>query len=315
MAEVKSPWTKDEIRKIYFTPLIELIHQSHLVHRNSFNPRKVQKSTLLSIKTGACSEDCGYCAQSSRYKTQVVPEKLLPKDTVVEKARQAKEAGATRFCMGAAWRQVKDGKDFDQVLEMVSSVAQLGLQVCCTLDMLTENQARRLKEAGLYAYNHNIDTSEAFYSKIITTRTFQDRLNTIQNVRKAGITVCSGVILGLGETEQDHIDFLHTLCTLEPHPESVPINTLVPIQGTPLQHQKIVDPLLLIRVIATARILMPKSMVRLSAGRLSLSPEAQLLCFYAGANSIFSGEKLLTTPNPEVDQDTELFEKLGMIPT
>ena len=307
-------WTLEAIEEIYDLPLLELVHRAQLVHRESFDPLQVQKCTLLSIKTGGCPEDCGYCPQAARYHTDVKSQKLMETGEVLEKARQAKQAGSTRFCMGAAWRQVADGKSFDRVIDMVKGVRDLGMEVCCTLGMLTAAQAKRLKAAGLHAYNHNIDTSESFYGEIIKTRQFSDRLETLSHARDAGITLCSGGIIGLGESKQDRLAFLHRLATLSPQPESVPINALVPVPGTPLEHQPKVDPLLMVRVIATARILMPKSMVRLSAGRMSLSKEAQLLCFMAGANSIFAGDRLLTTPNPEEDADVAMFEQLGLKP-
>jgi biotin synthase len=304
--------TREEITEIYDLPLLELVFRAQVVHRRHFDPLKVQKSTLISIKTGGCPEDCAYCPQAARYQTSVQTEKLMPLGEVMNRAQAAKESGATRFCMGAAWRSVKDGPQFEQVLEMVRSVKALDLEVCCTLGMLTEDQAQRLKQAGLHAYNHNIDTSEDFYGEIIHTRDFQDRIDTIANVRKAGITVCTGGIIGLGETKEDRIGFLHRLTRFDPPPESVPINALVPVEGTPLAGQPPVDPLLMIRVIATARILLPGAMLRLSAGRLDLSREAQMLCFMAGANSIFAGDRLLTTPNPDEQTDEALFEAIGI---
>ena len=311
---IRTDWTIEEIREIYDLPLLELVYRAQKTHRQHFDPLRVQKSTLLSIKTGGCPEDCSYCPQAARYNTGVDSEKLMDLPDVVARARQAKESGSTRFCMGAAWREVKDGKQFDQVLDMVRAVKGLGLEVCTTLGMVNEDQAQRLKEAGLYAYNHNIDTSESFYNEIISTRDFQNRIDTLQNVRKAGITVCTGGIIGLGESVNDRLEFLQRLSQFEPHPESVPINALVPVEGTPLAENEQVDPLLLIRVIATARIIMPATMLRMSAGRLELSKEAQLLCFLAGANSIFAGDKLLTTPNPEVSSDEALFAALGLQP-
>lgn len=311
---VRHDWRKEEIRQIYNLPLLELIYGAATVHRQYHNPSEVQVCSLLSIKTGGCMEDCGYCSQSIHFETGVKVQPLLSFDEVVEKARRAKDAGATRFCMGAAWREVRDNKDFDRVLSMVKAVNALGLEVCATLGMITEDQAKKLKEAGLYAYNHNVDTSEGFYKKIITTRTYQDRLDTIENTRKANITVCCGGIIGMGESVDDRIAMLMTLANLDPHPESVPINALVPIEGTPLKDQGAVSPWEFARMIATARILMPKSMVRLSAGRLQLSQEAQALCFLAGANSIFAGDKLLTTPNPGFDEDEELLSLLGLKP-
>lgn len=312
---IRHDWTIDEIEALYDLPLIELVHRAHMVHREHHDPLKVQKCTLLSIKTGGCPEDCSYCPQAARYNTDVNSEKLLPVETVLAAAREAKASGSTRFCMGAAWREVKEGKQFDQVVDMVRGVRELDMEVCCTLGMLSEDQAARLREAGLYAYNHNIDTSESFYGEIISTRNYQDRINTLENVRRAGITVCTGGIVGLGESKEDRLAFLQRLSSFEPHPESVPVNALVPVEGTPLEDQQEVNPLDLIRVIAVARILMPLSSVRLSAGRMSLSTEAQMLCFMAGANSIFAGEKLLTTPNPEVDTDTEMFAAIGIEPT
>ncbi|MCS6832803.1 MAG: biotin synthase BioB, partial [Flammeovirgaceae bacterium] len=270
--------------------------------------------TLLSVKTGGCPEDCAYCPQAARYHTDVKAHKLLSVKEVLEAAQKAKENGSTRFCMGAAWREVRDNKDFDNVVEMVKGVAALGLEVCCTLGMLTPSQAQRLKEAGLYAYNHNLDTSEAFYDEIITTRTYEDRLRTLENVRQAKISVCSGGIIGMGETDEDRIAMLHTLATLPEHPESVPVNALVAVKGTPLAEQKRVSVWEMVRMIATARILMPKAMVRLSAGRLEMTVEEQALCFLAGANSIFAGEKLLTTPNPDLDTDKQMFQLLNLKP-
>lgn len=309
---IKHDWSKDEIQEIYDTSLMELVFRAQTIHRENHDPLAVQKCTLLSIKTGGCPENCSYCPQSARYNTGVDSEKLLSKDYVLTQAAMAKENGSSRFCMGAAWREVKDGRQFDDVLEMVTGVKDMGLQVCCTLGMITEDQARRLKEAGVYAYNHNIDSSEDFYSEIIQTRQFEDRLQTLQNVRKAGMTVCTGGIIGMGESKEDRIKFLKRLSNFDPHPESVPINALVPVEGTPLGDRPKVDSLEMVRMIATARILMPKSMVRLSAGRLEMSTEAQMLCFMAGANSIFSGDKLLTTPNPGQKTDSQMFEELGI---
>lgn len=313
--QIRTDWSREQVSDIYRTPLMDLIYKSASVHRLHHDPQSIQQCTLLSIKTGACPEDCAYCPQSARYKTPVKPEALISLDAVVTAAQLAKEAGSTRFCMGAAWRDVKDDESFDSVLEMVKQVNSLGMEVCCTLGMLTRNQADRLKDAGLYAYNHNLDTGEAFYDKIITTRTYQDRLDTLKHVREAGITVCCGGILGMGETDDDRIDLLHTLATLPEHPESVPINTLVTVQGTPLEDLPPVPPLDLVRMVATARILMPKAMVRLSAGRISLSVAEQALCFFAGANSIHTGEKLLTTPACGIDEDRKMFETIGLTPT
>ena len=318
MPETASPtasrWTLEEIRRIYQQPLLPLIEQAHDVHRQAYPKGEVQLCRLLSIKTGGCPEDCAYCPQSARHETELDATRLMSNEDVIAAARQAKEEGSTRFCMGAAWRQVKDGPEFDRVLGMVHSVADLGLEVCCTLGMLTENQAQRLAEAGLTAYNHNLDTSPEYYSQIITTRTYEDRLRTLERVRNAGITVCCGGIIGMGESDEDRIRLLHVLATMKKPPESVPINALVPVEGTPLAGRPPVDVFEFVRAIATARILMPHSKVRLSAGRLSLSPEAQALCFYAGANSIFVGDKLLTTPNPGYNDDHELLRTLGLLP-
>jgi len=309
---IRHDWTRDEIRNLYSLPLPELIFRAQTAHREFHRPEEVQLCRLLSIKTGGCPEDCKYCSQSAHYDTGVPRESLLNPRDVLEAAKRAKAEGATRFCMGAAWRQVSDGKDFDRVLEMVRGVAVLGMEVCCTLGMLTESQAQRLKEAGLTAYNHNLDTSPEFYGQIITTRVYDDRLKTIAHVRKAGITVCCGGILGMGESDDDRISLLEQLARLNPHPESVPINMLVPNEGTPLANAEELDPLVMVRTIATARILMPASRVRLAAGRRGLSQEAVALCFLAGANSIFTGEKLLTTPNPGAEADHRMLESLGM---
>lgn len=307
-------WTLDEIKDIYHLPLIELVHRAHMVHRRNHDPLKVQKCTLLSIKTGGCPEDCAYCPQAARYQTDVESEKLMSVPDVLARARHAKQQGSTRFCMGAAWREIKNNSQFESVLQMVRGVKSLDMEVCCTLGMLTPEQAERLKEAGLHAYNHNIDTSEDYYGEIIGTRNFSDRLRTLAAVRDAGLSVCTGGIIGMGETEADRISFLRQLARFEPHPESVPINALVPVEGTPLEDQKSIDPLLLVRVIATARIMLPTTRLRLSAGRLELTDEAQMLCFMAGANSIFSGDKLLTTPNPESNRDSATFAAVGVEP-
>ncbi|WP_017317008.1 biotin synthase BioB [Mastigocladopsis repens] len=313
---IRYDWQESEIREIYDTPLLELIYQSASVHRQYHDPRKIQVCKLISIKTGGCPEDCSYCAQSSRYKTEVKAQALLEKETVVSIAQQAKESGVSRVCMGAAWREVRDNSQFEQVLEMVKEVTALGLEVCCTLGMLTQSQAKRLEEAGLYAYNHNLDTSEDYYSTIITTRTYGDRLNTINNVRQTNVTVCSGGILGLGESVDDRVSMLHTLATLHPHPESVPINILSQVQGTPLENQPDVPIWDVVRMIATARILMPASDVRLSAGRARLSQLEQALCFLAGANSIFSSDNghmlTVTTPCPAYDADSQMLNLLGL---
>lgn len=309
---LRNNWTIEEINDIYNMPLLELVHRAASVHRRYNDTGEVQVCTLLSIKTGGCTEDCAYCPQAARYNTGVDVQALMKKDEVLEYAQKAKDAGSTRFCMGAAWREVRDNRDFDRVLDMVKGVNEMGMEVCCTLGMLTEYQAQRLAEAGLYAYNHNLDTSSEYYNEIITTRTYNDRLKTLDNVRKAGVTVCCGGIIGLGEKHEDRIKMLHTLSTLPEHPDSVPINALVPVQGTPLGDQPKVDIWDMVRMIATARILMPATMVRLSAGRAQMSVAEQAFCFMAGANSIFAGEKLLTTPNPAFDDDMKMFDLLGL---
>ncbi|GAO43418.1 biotin synthase BioB [Flavihumibacter petaseus] len=311
---IRNNWTKEEIEQIYHMPLLELVYRAATVHREYQDTAEVQVCTLLSIKTGGCSEDCAYCPQAARYNTGVDVKALMKTDDVLTYAKRAREAGSTRFCMGAAWREVRDNRDFDRVLDMVKGVNELGMEVCCTMGMLTESQAARLQEAGLHAYNHNLDTSEEHYGDIITTRTYDDRLNTLNNVRKAGISVCSGGIIGLGESHDDRIGMLHTLSTLPRHPESVPINALVPVAGTPLQDNQKVDVWDMVRMIATARILMPGSMVRLSAGRNEMNVTEQAFCFMAGANSIFAGEKLLTTPNPSFEEDQQMFQLLGLKP-
>ncbi len=309
---LRHDWTLAEVRAIHDLPVMDLVYRAQSVHRAVFKEHQVQLCSLLSIKTGGCPEDCGYCPQSAHYKTGVKSEKLMPVDEVLKAAAEAKQAGASRFCMGAAWREVKDGPQFDSVLQMVKGVKALGMEACCTLGMITDPQAKALKQAGLTAYNHNLDTSEAAYGDVITTRTYQERLDTLARVRDAGISVCSGGIIGLGESIDDRCGMLVTLANQESHPESVPINALVPVKGTPLENQPPVNPLELVRMIAAARILMPAAMVRLSAGRLSLSQEAQLLCMLAGANSIFFGEKLLTTGNPEYQQDMQLLKDAGV---
>jgi biotin synthase len=312
--QIRNDWTKEEIFEIYKTPLLELIYKASVHHREYHETGEVQVCTLLSIKTGGCPEDCAYCPQAARYNTGVDVQALMKKEEVLAYAAKAKKAGSTRFCMGAAWREVRDNRDFDRVLEMVKGVNELGMEVCCTMGMLSESQAEKLQAAGLYAYNHNVDTSEEHYADIITTRTYNDRLKTLGNVRKAGISVCSGGIIGLGETHEDRIAMLHTLATLPSHPGSVPINALVRVKGTPLEGNEKVDIWDMVRMIATARIIMPKAMVRLSAGRSEMSVTEQALCFMAGANSIFSGEKLLTTPNPDFAEDKAMFELLGLKP-
>jgi biotin synthase len=311
---VRHDWSRDEIRRIHAQPLPQLLFEAQGLHRQFHQANKVQLCRLLSIKTGGCPEDCAYCPQSAHYSTGVERGALMDRGEVLKFARSAREEGATRFCMGAAWRQVQDGPDFDRVLEIVQDVAALGMEVCCSLGMIDASQAERLAAAGLTAYNHNLDTSPEFYGSIITTRQYDDRLRTLDAVRRAGITVCCGGILGMGESDEDRLGLLWQLATLDPHPESVPINVLVPVEGTPLGDRAAIDPLALVRVIATARILMPASMVRLSAGRRSLSREAVALCFVAGANSLFIGDKLLTTPNPEPDDDYELMRQLGLEP-
>jgi biotin synthase len=310
---VRSDWTLDEVRTLHALPFADLVYRAQSAHRRHFDPNAVQVSTLLSIKTGACPEDCAYCPQSIRYDTGLEREALMEVEDVIASARAARDAGATRFCMGAAWRSPKD-RDLDKVAAMVERVAGLGLETCATLGMLTPGQARRLKAAGLDYYNHNLDTSESFYGEVITTRTYRDRLDTLAAVRAAGIHVCCGGILGMGETADDRIAFLHTLATLDPHPESVPINNLVQVAGTPLAGTAPLDPLEFVRIVALARVLMPRSHVRLSAGRGEMSDELQALCFLAGANSIFYGEKLLTTGNPDTRSDRALFERLGIQP-
>ena len=314
MSTIRHDWKADEVRALFDRPLMDLVHTAQTLHRQHHPEDEVQLCTLMSIKTGGCAEDCGYCPQSAHFKTSVRREPLFDVDAVLETATKAKAMGASRFCMGAAWREVKDGPQFDSVLSMVEGVRDLGMEACVTLGMLEEHQAQRLADAGLTAYNHNLDTSESHYEKIITTRTYADRLKTIDNVRKAGITVCSGGILGLGETLDDRAEMLRTLANMNPHPESVPMNRLVPVEGTPLADQEPIDTLEMVQAIAVARILMPSSMVRLSAGREDMSKEAQVLCMMAGANSIFYGEELLTTPNPACDDDKALLNAIGARP-
>lgn len=311
---IRNDWTREEITEIYNTPLMDLIYRAATVHRTYHDPNEVQVCTLLSVKTGGCPEDCSYCPQAARYHTDVKVKKLMEVDEVLTAANQARESGSTRFCMGAAWREVRDNKDFDKVLDMVKGVNSMGMEVCCTLGMLSEEQAEKLKDAGLYAYNHNLDTSEEHYEEVISTRTYDDRLDTLNHVRKAKISVCSGGIIGMGESHNDRVGMLHTLATLEEHPESVPVNALVPIEGTPLEDQPRVSIWEMIKMIATARIIMPNAMVRLSAGRVRMSVEEQAMCFLAGANSIFAGDKLLTTPNPEEDMDKQMFQTLNLKP-
>jgi biotin synthase len=312
MSITRHDWTKDEIIAIYNKPLMELLYEAATIHREHHDPNVVQISTLISLKTGGCSEDCGYCPQAKRYHTSIETNPFMTVEDVKVQATKAKEGGSSRVCMGAAWRNVKDGPEFDQVLEMVRTINKMDLEVCCTLGMLTENQAQRLAEAGLYAYNHNIDTSEEYYKEVISTRGFEDRLQTIENVRKTNITVCSGGIIGMGESIEDRAGMLVALSTLDPMPESVPINALVPVEGTPLEAEKSVEIWDMIRMIATTRIVMPTTQVRLSAGRINWNREGQAMCFFAGANSIFSGDKLLTTPNNDWNEDMKMFEILGL---
>ena len=311
---IKHDWTKEEILEIYNMPFMDLLYKAATIHREHHDPNTVQVSTLLSIKTGGCPEDCGYCPQAARYHTDIEGNDLMSVNQVKAQALRAKASGSSRVCMGAAWRNVKDGEEFDNVLEMVRTINKLDMEVCCTLGMLTENQAQRLSEAGLYAYNHNLDSSEEYYKEVISTRGFEDRLKTIDNVRKTNVTVCSGGIIGMGETVEDRAGMLVALSTLSPQPESVPINALVPVEGTPMADQAPVPIWEMIRMVATTRIVMPETQVRLSAGRTQMSREGQAMCFFAGANSIFAGDKLLTTPNPDVNEDMEMFKTLGLIP-
>lgn len=314
MHDTKHNWTKEEILEIYNKPMMDVLYEAATVHRKYHNPNVVQVSTLLSIKTGGCPEDCGYCPQAARYHTDIEGNDLMSVQQVKAQALRAKSSGSSRVCMGAAWRNVKDGEEFDQVLEMVRTINKLDMEVCCTLGMLTENQAKRLEEAGLYAYNHNLDTSEEYYKEIISTRGFEDRLQTIENVRKTNVTVCSGGIIGMGESLEDRAGMLVALATLNPQPESVPINALVAVDGTPLEEQQPISIWEMIRMVATTRIVMPHTQVRLSAGRTEMSREGQAMCFFAGANSIFAGDKLLTTPNPDVNEDMKMFDVLGLQP-
>jgi biotin synthase len=310
----RNDWTKEEILAIYNKPLMELLYEAATIHRKHHDPNKVQVSTLLSIKTGGCPEDCGYCPQAARYHTDIEGNDLMSVSQVKAQALRAKSSGSSRVCMGAAWRNVKDGEEFDNVLEMVRTINKLDMEVCCTLGMVTENQAKRLAEAGLYAYNHNLDSSEEYYKEVISTRGYQDRLDTIGNVRKSKVTVCSGGIIGMGESLEDRAGMLVALATLSPQPESTPINALVPVEGTPLEEQQKVSIWEMLRMVATTRIVMPETQVRLSAGRTDMSREGQAMCFFAGANSIFAGDKLLTTPNPDVNDDMEMFQLLGLEP-
>ncbi|WP_286588518.1 biotin synthase BioB [Sphingobacterium sp. N143] len=314
--ELRHNWTKEELLEIYERPLLELVYEAATVHHTWHKANEVQLSTLLSVKTGGCPEDCSYCGQAARYHTDIQVQSLLSTATVLAHARQAKDNGASRFCMAAAWREVRDNRDFDRIIEMVKGVNEIGLEVCCTLGMLTEQQAIRLKEAGLHAYNHNLDTSEEYYEEIISTRKFDQRIGTINHARQAGLTVCSGGIIGLGETHADRMAMLRTLANMEQHPESVPINALARVKGTPLENNPKVALWDMVRMIATARIVMPASMVRLSAGRLEMTETEQAWCFMAGANSIFTGERetLLVTPNPSIVDDRIMLENLGLKP-
>jgi biotin synthase len=308
---IRHDWTSEEALALYELPFMDLLFRAQSVHRTSFDPNKVQMSRLLSIKTGGCAEDCGYCSQSAHHKTGLKASKLMEVERVLTEAKKAKAAGATRYCMGAAWRSPKQ-RDMDVVVAMVEGVKSLGMETCMTLGMLTDDDIARLRDAGLDYYNHNVDTSEAYYSKVITTRTYADRLDTLARVRDAGMKVCSGGIVGMGEERQDRVDMLVTLANLEEHPESVPINMLIAIPGTPLENTEKIDPIDFVRTIAIARIMMPRSFVRLSAGRSDMSDEMQALCFFAGANSIFVGDTLLTADNPGEDKDSKLFAKLGL---
>jgi len=314
MSEIRHNWTKEEILSIYNKPMMELLYEAATIHRIHHDPNTVQVSTLLSIKTGGCPEDCGYCPQAARYHTDIEGNDLMSVQQVKAQALRAKASGSSRVCMGAAWRNVKDGPEFDNVLEMVRTINKLDMEVCCTLGMVTENQAQRLAEAGLYAYNHNLDTSEDYYKDVISTRAFEDRLDTISNVRKTNVTVCSGGIIGMGEAVEDRAGMLVALATLDPQPESVPINALVAVPGTPMEDIEPISIWEMIRMVATTRIVMPQTQVRLSAGRTEMSREGQAMCFFAGANSIFAGDKLLTTPNPDVGEDMKMFELLGLNP-
>lgn len=313
---IRHDWGQQELMEIYQRPLLELVYQAASLHRQFHPANEVQISTLLSVKTGGCPEDCAYCGQAARYHTDIQVQALLPTETVLAHARKAKDAGSTGFCMAAAWREVRDNRDFDRIIDMVKGVNELGMEVCCTLGMLSETQAQKLQQAGLYAYNHNLDTSAEYYEEVITTRRFDQRLETIENVRKAGMTVCSGGIIGLGERIEDRIGMLRTLANMEKHPESVPINALARVEGTPLADLSKIDVWDMVRTIATARITMPSSMVRLSAGRIEMSEPEQAWCFMAGANSIFTGDRqtLLVTPNPGVDEDLMMLERLGLKP-
>jgi len=304
--------TKEALLELYNKPLLELVFEAATIHREYHNPREVQMSSLISIKTGGCSEDCGYCPQAARYHTDLDAHKLMSVDSVIEQAKNAKQNGSSRLCMGAAWREVRDNSDFDNVVDMVQAVNNLEMEVCCTLGMLNEDQAKRLKDAGLFAYNHNLDTSKDYYKDVISTREYDDRLNTIDNARKAGISVCSGGIIGMGEAAEDRMGLLVSYMEMDTPPESIPINALVAVEGTPLEDQKPIEQWEMIRMVAVTRLAFPESVVRLSAGRTKMNMEGQALCFMAGANSIFAGDKLLTTPNPDFNEDQEMFDILGL---
>ncbi len=312
---IRKTWTLEALRELHDSPLMDLVFRAASIHREHHDPNEVQMSSLLSIKTGGCPEDCGYCPQAARYHTDIEENALMTVEQVKTAAERAKGLGSSRLCMGAAWRNVRDDQEFDQVLDLVRTVNSLDMEVCATLGMLTPNQAERLAAAGLYAYNHNLDSSEEYYKEVISTRGYQDRLDTIDNARKAGLTVCSGGIIGMGESIDDRLKMLMTLASLSPQPESVPINALVAVEGTPLEEQRPVPIFEMVRMIAVTRIVMPMTTVRLSAGRTSMTPEGQALCFLAGAGSIFAGDKLLTTPNPEAFEDLEMFQQLGLRPT
>lgn len=314
MIENRKDWTQEEVLELFNKPLLELVFQAAQVHRENHDPREVQVSTLLSIKTGGCPEDCGYCPQAARYHTDIEKNDLMSVQTVKAQALRAQSSGSSRVCMGAAWRNVKEGPEFDQVLEMVRTIRDLDMEVCCTLGMLTEDQARRLSDAGLYAYNHNLDSSEEHYKNVISTRGYEDRIETIGNARKAGLTVCSGGIIGMGETIEDRASMLVTLSCLNPAPESIPINALVAVEGTPMEEQEPIPIWDMVKMVAITRIVIPETTVRLSAGRTQMTDEGQALCFMAGASSIFAGDKLLTTPNPDINKDMELFDILGLVP-
>lgn len=309
---IRYDWSIDELQKLYDLPILELVAQANLIHQQFHSPSEIQVGSLISIKTGGCPEDCKYCAQSSRYQTSVNAQPLMQYEEVLNEAKKAITRGASRICLGAAWKEVRDSKQFEEILQMVKGITALGAEVCCTLGMLKEHQALKLKEAGLYAYNHNLDSSEKFYKTIITTRTYQDRLNTLDIAEKANLSVCCGAILGMGEESIDRLEFLHTLSKRNPHPESVPINRLNQIPGTPLENQPKLSQWEVLRLVAVTRIVLPKAMVRLSCGRIEMSHEQQALCFLAGANSLFMGEKLLTVSNTPIDTDEEMFKTLGL---